>query len=647
MGPGGGFSPGSVCARLAAPCPLALLALLPACGGTNDLPVVHSRETLYSLLTRQAPEIVHQEASAPVRTALVTLSRELDPDMRSAPAVVIPGSGEVRYTLPDDLPPDATLKLALGLTAAAYTSDACTDVRLTVRLDEKLIHEGVLPTGRSAPTGERAWKHLEFGVAAGQNLVLATSLVDAAADTDGNPPPAAFGLLEVVTPVERRLVKSSAERPNLVIVLIDTTRADRFGCYGYDEPLSPTIDGLARDGAVFEKAYAPSSWTWPSTASILTGLSPPAHGVIDMASCFLAHDLVTIADRLREEGFVTAACSTNPLVSAQTNFDQGFDEFHEISMGDAWEAVSLVEPWLRSRGEERFFLYLHLIEPHRPYEPRPDIAGAWIPDQNPEGWSQEAVMDMLHAGFEGAEIDRELMESLRDHDSNLYDGEIATVDRAVHDLLELLRSLNHDENTIVVVTSDHGEEFLDHGAYGHGPQLFDETVRVPLIITGPGVAAQRVAEPVEARHLATTLFKLLGVSAGGFAEGTDFLDPEQRGASKGNPLFFSSERGSWAEDGRRLASKTTVHAVRLAGDLLVWLPDVPSEQGGEILRLFDLESDPGAKMNLAGSRPEQATSMKQMIERWLLRERELRPAAIHGGNQALNRLEAIGYVKGD
>ncbi len=625
------------------PAPLAWVLVwgLLACGAEEDLPPVAGRHTALSLLTRGEAEVRQERESAPMSLALVTARDALSGGSATLPAILASPPFEVRYELPSDLPAGATIDLALGFDGQAYALTGSCSVRFEVSLDGKPVVESVREAGKESPKGSRDWQRLQLDISGGQELMLRTSLVGG----QDREVPAAFGLLDVTVPVEWQRERSDIDHPNLVLIVIDTTRADRLGCYGYESGISPAIDALAERGALFERAYVPSPWTWPSTASILTGLTPPAHGVVNPESCFLAHEMTTLAEYLREHGFATAASSMNPLVSENSNFDQGFDEFHGLRWADAWEALNLVEPWLRARGEERFFLYLHLTEPHAPYEPRPDLASSWIPEETPEGWKRNAVAMILGEKLRGKQVDEDRLETLRIHGSRLYDGEIATVDHAIHDLLELLESAQLLENTIVALTSDHGEEFLEHGSYRHRVQLYEESLHVPLIIAGPKVAPQRIAEPVQVLDLGGTLLNLLNVPRGEFGEGPDLLDPVDRRGLQGAPLFFTTSTGRWVnDDGTSRLVQAPLHAVRMGDDLLLWRPEVANDPEGEAIRLFDVVQDPGATQDLVPTRPERAQALKELLKRWLYEQRMLQPNGIVGGEQTLEMLQAIGYV---
>ncbi len=616
------------------------IGLSAACAGEPTLPAALFQRELFSLLDGERLELVEHGGDLPPRVELVTPSNAHARQLGTAPAIVLAPPAVLRARLPHDLPPRARLELALALHPDSYAVDSTAAVRLRVALDGVVRAEPVRRAGAAVRPPARAWEEFELDVERGQELELS-------AEFDGEPCAAtrvAFGRLIVTAPVETRRVAASRERPNLVLLVIDTLRADRLGTYGYGRETSPILDALAARGVVFERAFAPSPWTWPSTASLLTGLDPPEHGVLDFTSCWLAGELRTLAEHLRDAGFATAAGSANPLVIAGKNFHRGFDEFHEVHRADAWKVLARVEPWLRARGPERFFLYLHLFEPHAPYEPRSDTHAPWLDGVSaPEGWRRDAVAQILRRRYSGEVIDGRQLERLVEHASDLYDGEIATVDRALGDLVALLTELGVLERTLIAVTSDHGEEFLEHGQYGHTKQLHVESVRVPLILAGPGLEPARFAEPVDLTSLPGTLLECLGVPRGAFPSGPNLLDPRERAAAR--PIFASTQKGTWIDaDGLGRGGVAPTHAVRLGDELLIWRPAHPGDPLGEALRLFDLARDPLEQEDLAARRPERTRALRQLIAEWLAQGAARRPYAVHGGAETIEQLRALGYI---
>jgi arylsulfatase len=302
----------------------------------------------------------------------------------------------------------------------------------------------------------------------------------------------------------------------VLVVLVDALRADHLGCYGYPRPTSPTIDSLAARGVVFERAHSQAPWTKPSVASLLTGTYPIQHGVFTgsagdtpghITSDVLADELLTMAEAFKGAGYATAAFVHNAQISSFMGFDQGFDIYAE-NLGDAASLTSRFLEWLEAETRRPFFAYLHYLDPHWPYTP-PDSLRQLFPV--PEGTRQD--FNTVNWKIFEREI-REGIVQLTPRDAEamaaLYDGEIRFVDSQLARLLDRLGTTGEGERTVLVLTADHGEEFLDHGGVGHGQTLYEEVLHVPLLIVGPETPATRVPDPVETVDILPTLLELTG-----------------------------------------------------------------------------------------------------------------------------------------
>ncbi len=357
----------------------------------------------------------------------------------------------------------------------------------------------------------------------------------------------------------------TAARPNVLLITIDTLRADHLGCYGYGRPTSPEIDRLAAQGVVFEAAQSSSSWTLPSLASIHTALLSTTHGCWKIESR-LEPEYTTLAETLRDAGWDTAMVACHIFLSAQYGLQQGFTHVDDALVrppADAAQAIS--SPGVSQRGirflgqqaaagaDAPWFLWLHYFDPHDEYLP--------------------------HAGFsERFGTEREI---------DLYDGEIAFTDHHVGRVLRRLEELGLAENTVIVLTSDHGEEFGEHGHMRHGYTLYEPAVRIPLIVRAPGLAARRVPDVVSNVDILPTVLGLCGVRyerAPGAKcahplQGRT-LDPLLRGAPDAAREAVSEVRWHDGQDMRALR----------AGD---WKYLEHRVRGVDQDLLFDLAADPG------------------------------------------------------
>ncbi len=303
----------------------------------------------------------------------------------------------------------------------------------------------------------------------------------------------------------------------IVVVVIDTLRADRLGCYGNERGLTPFLDSLASRGVVFENAYAPSPWTNPSVASLLASQHVTQHGVETLESV-LAKDVVTLPEVLQAHGWATAGYSANPALSRQLGFAQGFRKYRNLPpsssegmMARAARAPAINRAALRWLDElpahprPAVFLYLQYMEPHTPYVPSAALvdeffSGGAIPD------AERANRYMLDLGDVPADVLRDI--------NNLYDVEVLAADRGVRELFDELERRRLLEHALVVVTSDHGEGLGDHGFLTHGSTLYNAAIRIPLIVVPPGASkGRRVADVVSLVDIAPTILEHVGVGA--------------------------------------------------------------------------------------------------------------------------------------
>lgn len=378
------------------------------------------------------------------------------------------------------------------------------------------------------------------------------------------------------------------KRPNVLLVTIDTLRADHLGTYGYARPTSPGIDAFAARSAVFENAHSSSSWTLPSLASIHTSLLSTTHGCWKISSR-LEPEFTTAAELLRDAGYDTAMVACHIFLSAQYGLQQGFTHVDDELVrppSDAAEAIS--SPGVTERGvrflerkaaaaeDVPWFLWLHYFDPHDAYLPH-------------EGYSEEFGT--------GAEID-------------LYDGEIAFTDHHVGLVLEKLAELGLEDDTIVVITADHGEEFGEHGFRRHGYSLYQEAVRIPLVVRVPGGAPRRIPEVVSNVDLLPTLLEACGLEVGRLQGATCAHELEGRS-------LLAAIRGTDALPPGAAVSEVRWHdgqdlrALREGSWKLVedQSADRKTDQGA----LYDLARDPGEKTDLRATEDARSRALTEAV----------------------------------
>ena len=348
-------------------------------------------------------------------------------------------------------------------------------------------------------------------------------------------------------------------RPNVVIFLPDALCADHLGCYGYDVPTSPAIDALAETGYLFSKCYVQSPWTKPSVASMLTGYMPSVHqaavATLDADDKtarvqVLREQFVTLAERFKEAGYNTALFMMNAHCQREYGFAQGFDYYHHEHFIDPRLQMNKVLEWFDTEAAgEPFFLYIHLRDPHGPYRPPKRFYDALYADGDLPPEKDIEIVEQYSSVYEAWVHDRQAYNGLRLDELSeeglaylrrRYDGEILYVDRQLKRLLDKLAELGVDERTTIVFVSDHGEEFREHGAIGHGRTLYDEVLHVPLIIR-PAAMSQgaRIPWVVRMFDLYPTLLTLCGLDQTEGIQGASFFLPDGRLALREDRPAFS------------------------------------------------------------------------------------------------------------
>jgi len=277
--------------------------------------------------------------------------------------------------------------------------------------------------------------------------------------------------------------QESADRPNVLFVVVDTLRWDHVGCYGAARKTTPFVDDYAAGATRFDRAYSVAPWTMPSVASMFTGLYPSRHGA-NSFGLGLTDEVDTLAEILQREGYATQGVISHTAIGARNNFQQGFDVYlesearghdHLSTDGVTGQAIGKLEGL--AAGEAPFFLFVHYFDPHYNYKRHPEYGFAADAAGRLDG--EQPMRELLRMA---PDMTPDESQFLRD----LYDEEVRFTDAGIGRLLERLQVLGLDEDTIVILTADHGEEFLDHGDLGHTGSLYEELVRVPLILRGPG-----------------------------------------------------------------------------------------------------------------------------------------------------------------
>ncbi len=403
------------------------------------------------------------------------------------------------------------------------------------------------------------------------------------------------------------LQRSAAEPLNVLLISIDTCRADHLSCYGYHRKTTPNIDAIAGEGVLFANVITPVTNTLPAHCSMLTGTNPPYHGVHDNYNYQLPDSNVTLAETLRNQGYVTGGFVSSFVLDSQFGLDQGFDTYDDDVDAGSRPAPVLSErraeavnrpaiKWLEEHAADRFFLFLHYYDPHAPYEP-------------PQPFATEFSDD-------------------------LYAGEIAYVDRQIGEVVAKLKHLGLYDSTLIVITADHGEGLGDHSEDSHGFFVYHSTTKVPLIVTAPNHRmARRIDEPVALIDIVPTILGHLGIPAPSGVYGHDLsgcltgkahpkerhiysesLVPTKYGC---NPLF-----------GVQTAREKYIESLR---------PE-----------LYDLVSDPGETVNIVKEQPQRVSSLRQRLRDLIAQQLRTQEdeATLALDDESVRRLGSLGYVGG-
>ncbi len=438
---------------------------------------------------------------------------------------------------------------------------------------------------------------------------------------------------ELLTP---RLEATAEVKPghttprSIVLVVLDGASAERMGLYGGDAETTPALDDLGRESVVFDSVVTQAVYTIASIGSLLTGQYPERHQSVSFADR-LRDDVVTLPSILNRAGYQTAAFPGNAVVSKSFGLDRGYQEFFPVWERDGYtghgdSVVAAFAEWHSASPPKPFFAYVHFREPHFPYNPPPPFdtrfsAGSLFPG----GIDEASVVDELNRkASSGEPPTEETIARVR----GLYLGNLAYVDTLLGEILSIV-----DENTIVVVTADHGEALFEHGFLGHNTQLYEESVRIPLLIRAPGISPRRVSDLVELIDLTPTLVELAGVARS--PDTSRFqgrsLVPALAGDSLPKKLAFS--RTLWVKPR---------YSVRSDRFKLIW----DTRTGGT--ELYDLESDPKEETRLENRVRE--GYLREELLLWYLEQERLKaeePApddALLSEEERL-RLESLNYVE--
>ncbi|HEV8238626.1 MAG TPA: sulfatase [Thermoanaerobaculia bacterium] len=423
-------------------------------------------------------------------------------------------------------------------------------------------------------------------------------------------------------------------KPNLLLIVVDCLRGDALSVVGYPRETTPNIDALARQGTRFTHAYSQASWTRPSLPTILTGLYPSEHGLLDLESdpnapsAALDDSVLTLAERLKGAGYATAMVGEQHQLSPKFGLQQGFDLWQPKAAEGANINRRVLEWQAGLPKGKPFFAYLHYLELHFPYCPPKDLRGRF--DEGPSrlnvcaDWRQ--LRDDIRSGkYVVTPADRQLLRAR-------YDEELLGVDALIGQLVAELDRRDLYDDTLILVTGDHGEEFGEHGSYFHGQSLYNELLHVPLVWKPPASwdapRGQVVDGLAEQRNAAATFLDAAGVRQ--LPAGTHTLGPWIRGERRDAPNRYTVSEG---------VDQIAINEGR-------WKMIVGREgaQTGGGFQLYDLDKDPGEQKNLAEGKRTRLALMRQLLASW---RKGLHPAPqkrVTMDTETHEGLKNLGYV---
>ena len=419
-----------------------------------------------------------------------------------------------------------------------------------------------------------------------------------------------------------------ARPPDIVLVSIDTLRADHLGCYGSTVPTSPNIDRFRRESVLFREVIAPSPSTLSSHASMFTSQLPPHHGASFAAFRPLPESALTLAEVLAKDGYRTLAVIARGQLNQRLGIGQGFEVLHfrpERGRRGAFDRSVRMALELLDRPDPRpSFLFLHTYEVHHPYTPDPQVLERLDPGYTGALGARIKVATLKEINRGARAIDAADARRIE----RAYDAEIVSMDAGFATLIEGLRVRRPERKTVVVLTSDHGEEFGEHGQMGwHSHTLYDELLRVPLVVRLPGgeAAGGEVTRPVRTIDIAPTLLELAGVAAPPSFDGESLLPLVRGEARRERPAIAVLDDGKpWREGSLALR----------------W-------NGWKLYdrRLFDLGADPVELVDRAPQQRERALELERMLRAALERRSAADSEPVELGDELERELRALGYLQ--
>jgi len=451
-----------------------------------------------------------------------------------------------------------------------------------------------------------------------------------------------FLSLNILTFSQKLFVRPSG--PNILLIVPDALRPDRLGCYGYNRPTSPYVDKFASEAVVFEKAMSNSPWTKPAMGSVFTSLYPHEHQAFYWTDN-LADRCLTLAEVLRNRNYATFAIQTNPSITKKHNFKQGFQYYEEIIEERGEAVTSNFITWLYKKRKVPFLAYLHYMDTHVPYNAPQEFGQIFgFKDDSSLSPGKFKTLDIRMLGKTGLSTDEKTQLN------NLYDGAVKYFDFNFERIVEHLKKLEMMDKTVIIITSDHGEEFWEHDGFAHGHSLYREVIQVPLIVRySSKLPAKRIKFCVQLLDLLPTILSMAGVKGEFEFQGKSlipsiFKDKQVNEEILFEAILFGAEKKGLLKKGWKLIENTNQRnegTFELLGDVTKYI--YPEYKEG--YELYNIEHDFSEKNNLINDFPQIAIRLKMALLRFkanaplLPREKKTKL------KEKLEDLKTLGYIK--
>jgi arylsulfatase A-like enzyme len=446
------------------------------------------------------------------------------------------------------------------------------------------------------------------------------------------------------------------EQTNVILISLDTVRPDHLGCYGYPRNTSPATDQLAADGVLFRNSYSTTSWTLPAHVSLLTALDCRNHQVYFPLQK-MSPDLLTLADILKTESIYCTAFTGGGYLSESYGFSKGFDSYQEIRLhgnqairfDEAERLAQLAAGWLENNKDKKFFLFLHTYQPHDPYA-NFSPSGKEFLAENAE-WDQ-IKMELLFNGK--GRFDAQISDKTKQNIIDLYDGEIKYTDLFfVRPILDKLKELGLYKKSLIILTSDHGEEFYDHKAWLHDHSIYDEGIRIPLIVKLPDneFAGRQIENIVRITDIFPTILDQMRIESNDTPIDGTSLFPLLHGKEKTHRTFVSDLALREFETAPTVISLNKDNFKFILNKKITspYTKSVVRNFDGAQIELYDLENDPKETKNLAANIAYRQMSFDLIVQINRLYERAdsitKNRDEVTMDQSLRERLRALGYIK--